>query len=169
MEISPLEIQKQSFSKAFRGYSVDEVRAFLHMVSEEIEGLLKKLELLARENSMLREDVAENQEREGILKDTLLAAQKVSDDVRNNARREAELIIKDAELLSEKMISHAMSRIGELERVIQDMKIERKSVRNKVQTVLDTFQQVLALDVEQEANELPLTQLHRRIAAENGD
>lgn len=168
-DLSPLEVQKQSFPRTMRGYSTDEVRAYLHLVAEEMEELLRKVELLSRENKLLRDEIGEHNKRERILKDTLLSAQRVSEELKANAEKEAELIIKDAELLSEKMISQAMARVGELETVIQELKIERKAARNKVRTVLDTFQQMLELDVEQEASEYPITQLHRKITADSRD
>ena len=165
--LSPLEIQKQIFAKTMKGYSVDEVRGYLQMVAEEIEGLLKDVDRLSRENGRFREELSEYTDRERILKDTLLSAQKVSEDVKSNAHKEAELIVKDAEMLSERMISQAMDRIGELERSIQDLKIERKAARNKVSALLETFQQLVMMDAEHEANELPVTQLYRRVR-ENG-
>ncbi len=168
-DLSPLEVQKQDFPRTMRGYSTDEVRAYLHLVAEEMEELLKQVELLGRENKILREEIGEHNQRERILKDTLLSAQRVSEELKANAEKEGELIIKDAELVAEKMISQAMARVGELETVIQELKIERKAARNKVRTVLDTFQQMLELDVEQEAQEYPITQLHRKIAADSKD
>src|SRR5437016_2743249 len=153
--LTPLEIQKQTFTRVLKGYSADEVRGYLHVVAEEIERLLKDVDRLSRENVMIREDLDEQHQRERILKDTLLSAQRVSEEVRANARKEAELIVKDAELLSERLVSQAMTRVGDLQRAIQELKIERKDARNKVQATLDTLQQLLMLDAEQEANELP--------------
>ena len=159
--LTPLEIQKQTFSRAIKGYNPDEVRAYLHLVAEEIERLLRENDRYARENAMLREDLEDHSNRERILKDTLLSAQKVAEDLTANARKEAELIVKDAELLSERVIGQAMQRVGDLERAITDLKIERRAMRNKVQGTLDTIQQMVVLDAEQEANEEPITALFR--------
>jgi cell division initiation protein len=161
-DLTPLDIQKQIFEKQFRGFGIDEVRAYLHLVAEEVEHLLKDVDRLSRENALLREEMAGHTDREKILKETLLSAQQVSEEVKSNARKEAELIVKDAELLSERIMSQAMSRVGDLERMIQDLKIERKGARIKLQAMLDTFQQLLMLDLEQEANELPITQMYRK-------
>ena len=160
--LTPLEIQKQTFSRAIKGYTVDEVRAYLHLVAEEIERLVRDVDRLQRENAMLREELNDHNQRERILKDTLLSAQKVSEDVRANARKEAELIVKDAELLSDRLMAQAQSRMADLERAIQELKMERRAARNKLQTMLDTTQQLLMLDVEQEANEEPITSLFRK-------
>ncbi|HET7712023.1 MAG TPA: DivIVA domain-containing protein [Thermoanaerobaculia bacterium] len=160
--LTPLEIQKQTFSRVLKGYNADEVRAYLHLIAEEIERLLKDADRLAKENAVLREDLDDHSHRERILKDTLLSAQKVSEDVKANARKEAELIVKDAELLSERIVSQAMSRVAEIERAIQDLKIERIGARNRLQATLDTVQQMLVLDAEQEATEQPITSIYRK-------
>lgn len=160
-DLTPLEIQKQTFARVLKGYNVDEVRAYLHLIAEEIERLVKDVDRLARENAHLREDLDDHSNRERILKDTLLSAQKVSEDVKTNARKEAELIVKDAELLAERVVSQAMQRVGDLERNILDLKLERRSARQKLQTTLETMQQLLALDAEQEATEQPITSIFR--------
>ena len=159
--LTPLEIQKQTFARKLKGFDPQEVRAYLQLIAEEIERLVKDVDRLARENAMLRDALDDHNQRERILKDTLLSAQKVSEEVKSNARKEAELIVKDAELLSERLVSQAMSRVADLERTIQDLKVERRGARNKLEATLDTIQQLLMLDAEQEANELPITSMHR--------
>lgn len=161
-DISPLDIQKQTFNATFRGYSVNEVRAYLHLLAEELEHLLKQSEKFSSENTLLREEVADYKDRERMLKDTLLSAQRVSEEMRNNAEKEAEIIVKEAELRAEKMIGQAMERAGEIERAIQDLKIERKALRNKLQSTLGIFEQMVALDAEEEANDLPMAHLYRK-------
>lgn len=160
--LTPLEIQKQTFSRALKGYNKDDVRAYLHLVAEEIERLLRENDRLMRDSSMLREDLEDHSNRERILKDTLLSAQKVAEDLTANARKEAELIVKDAELLAERVIGQAMQRVADLERSISDLKIERRAARNKLTATLDTIQQMVLLDAEEEANEQPITALFRQ-------
>jgi cell division initiation protein len=160
--LTPLEIQKQVFTRALKGYNPDEVRGYLSLVAEEIERLVKDVDRLSRENAMLRDELDDHSQRERILKDTLLSAQKVSEDVKSNARKEAELIVKDAELLSERVIAQAMQRVSEIERTIQDLKIERTAVRSRLQGTLDSVQHLIALDAEQEATEQPITSVFRK-------
>ena len=161
-DLTPLEIQKQTFSKKFKGYEPAEVHGYLNLVAEEIERLVKDVDRLSRENAMLRDEMEEHSQRERILKDTLLSAQKVSEELKANARKEGELIVKDAELLSERLVSQAMARVADLERAIQDLKMERRQARNKLTATLDTIQQLLMLDAEQEANEHPITSMYRK-------
>lgn len=160
--LTPLEIQKQTFSRALKGYSPDEVRAYLHLVAEEIERLLKENDRYARDVNELREDVEDHTNRERILKDTLLSAQKVAEDLTANARKEAELIVKDAELLAERLVSQAMQRVGDLEKTIGELRMQRRAARGKLTTTIDLIQQLIALDVEEEASEEPITSLFRQ-------
>src|SRR6185436_8431067 len=107
-DLTPLEIQKQTFSRTIKGYNADEVRAYLHLVAEEIERFVRENDRLSREVAVLRDELSDHSNRERILKDTLLSAQKVAEDLTTNARKEAELIVKDAELLSERVIGQAV-------------------------------------------------------------
>jgi len=160
--LTPLEIQKQTFSRGLKGYNLDEVRAYLHLVAEEIERLLRENDRLQRDVSILREDIDDHDNRERILKDTLLSAQKVAEDLTANARKEAELIVKDAELLAERLVSQAQQRVADLERSIGDLRMERRAARNKLTTTIDMIQQMIALDAEEEANEEPITSMFRQ-------
>jgi len=143
-----------------RSGALDDV-ALLPEIARRDPGIALHLPDLLRHRLPLRDELEDHSQRERILKDTLLSAQKVSEDVRATARKEAELIVKDAELLSERLITQAMDRVADLERSIQDLKIQRKSTRNKVQGTIDTVQQLLMLDAEEEANELPITAMFR--------
>lgn len=160
--LTPLEIQKQTFSRVLKGYNADEVRGYLSLVAEEIERLLRDVDRVTRENAMLREELDEHTQRERILKDTLLSAQKVSEDVKANARKEAELIVKDAELLGERVVAQAMMRMSDIERAIQDLKLERAAARSKLRMTLETVQQMLDLDAEEESTEQPITALFKK-------
>jgi cell division initiation protein len=160
--LTPLEIQKQTFSRGLKGYNPDEVRAYLHLVAEEIERLLRENDRLLRDVTMLREDIEDHTNRERILKDTLLSAQRVAEELTANARKEAELIVKDSELLAERLVSQAQQRVADLERSIGDLRMERRAARNKLTTTIDLIQQLIALDAEEEANEEPITSLFRQ-------
>ena len=160
--LSPLEIQKQTFSKSFKGYDVDEVRGYLHLLAEEIERLIRDLDRVSRENAMLRDELGDHSHRERILKDTLLSAQRVSEELKANAQKEAELIVKDAELVAERVVAQAMSRVADIEKAIQELKIERASARNRLQSMLTLLQQMIDLDAEQESGEQPITAIFRK-------
>src|SRR5207248_4699009 len=82
--LTPLDIQKQTFARGLKGYNVDEVRGYLHLIAEEIERLVRDVDRLSRENAMLRDELEEHNARERILKDTLLSAQRISEELKAN-------------------------------------------------------------------------------------
>src|SRR5512135_3277039 len=107
MRITPLDIQQKQFPMKFRGFDVEEVYAFLEVIREEMEELL-------RENASLKENAqrAENQikeyrDMETTLRETLMTAQQMVEDYRTNARKEAELLVKEAELRADTIIKDA--------------------------------------------------------------
>ena len=53
MNLTPLDIQKQTFTRSLKGYHPDEVRAYLHLIAEEIERLIRDVDRLSRENAMV--------------------------------------------------------------------------------------------------------------------
>ncbi|MCK4596704.1 DivIVA domain-containing protein [bacterium] len=126
MKISPLEIEQQSFNKAFRGYDPVEVTTYLEMLAGEFEGLIA-------ENAELKEKMKEfsarlksYQELEQTLQDTLLTSQKTAEDTKRNVEKEADLIIKEAHLESERMLEEAKLRLTDLNRKISDLQMSKK-------------------------------------------
>ena len=126
MKISPLEIEQQSFNKAFRGYDPVEVTTYLEMLAGEFEGLIV-------ENAELKEKMKEfsarlksYQELEQTLQDTLLTSQKTAEDTKRNVEKEADLIIKEAHLESERMLEEAKLRLTDLNRKISDLQMSKE-------------------------------------------
>jgi DivIVA domain-containing protein len=114
-KVTPLEIQNHNFSKKWRGIDPVEVEAFLALVGEEIEDLTRaRAELESRVRALETEN-AEHRERERTLRDTLLSAQRASDDIRGAARKEAELVVQQAEC-ERAPTHHALQRSAEIER-----------------------------------------------------
>ncbi len=110
MRITPLDIQQKQFPMRLRGFDVDEVYSFLELIREELEELL-------RENASLKEQInrADNQlqeykNMEVTLRETLMTAQQMVEDYKTNARKEAELILKEAELKADNMIKEAQEK-----------------------------------------------------------
>jgi cell division initiation protein len=94
MRITPLDIQQKQFPMKFRGFDVEEVYAFLEVIREEMEELL-------RDNANLKENVQradvqvrEFKDMEKTLRETLMTAQQMVEEYKINARKEAELLIR---------------------------------------------------------------------------
>jgi cell division initiation protein len=149
MKITPLDIQQQQFKgKLFGGLDQEDVDAFLQTVSQEMEGL-------SRENSDLKEQVRRNSEamaemssREVQLRDTILAAQKISEEMKANAQKEATLIISEAELKAERILADAENKLAQLGSQIQDMRREKLQFETALKSLLDTHYKMLTVNEE---------------------
>lgn len=149
MKISPMDIQRQAFSRRLRGYDRDEVRAYLNLVAEELQQLQREHAVLEQEAQFLRGVVEEHRQRETILKNTLLTAQRVSEEIREAARKQSETEVKAAELQADKLLELAQSRAKAIERDTLDLRAMRQGLRSDVRALIGRLQQVL--DAEEAA------------------
>jgi cell division initiation protein len=132
MRITPLDIRKQPFRRAMRGFDTDAVNSFLEMVANEFEGLIQQNNGYAARVKQLEEKCEGYAKIERTLNETLLTAQKLSDDSRANAQKEADLIIREA-----------TARAGKEEQDIRQstLKLENEfaSLKNQRDTFLERF------------------------------
>lgn len=167
MNLSPMDIQKQGFRKKLRGYDVEEVRAYLGLVAEEVADLHREDASLKQELQSLRALVEEHRQRETILKNTLLTAQRVSEEVKENARRQAAAMVREAELQGDKLLELAQSRAHDLERSILDLRAHRSSLRTDIRALITRLTQILDLQEEAEVED-NLRFLKRREEGQGG-
>lgn len=144
MRITPLDIQKHRFRKTLRGFDAHEVRAFLTSFAEQYETVIRENQQQREEIALLREQVKENEERERILKQTLITAQQAAEDVREAARREAETEIKEAELKAERMMEVARERIGRHEGRLIELKTLKRELVERIEGMLRSQGALLA-------------------------
>ena len=159
--LTPLEIQKHRFSRKWKGLDPTEVGAFLDMAAEEMEALARENAGLQGRIRGLEDENAEHRERERILKDTLLSAQRASDDIRGAAQTKAELMVREAEDSAERLTHNALQRAAEIEKAIHELKLQRANFRLEVQKMLELFQQAIDLDRQQDEEDRPLSYLRR--------
>ena len=127
------------------------------------------MEVLARENAnlenrlrSLEQENEEHRERERILKQTLLSAQQASEDIRDAARKEAELIVREAQDSGREADAHALQRSAEIEKAIQELKVQRANFRLQLQKMIELFQQVLEFDRDEDDKDRPLSYMTRK-------
>ena len=153
MKISPMDIQRQAFGRKMRGLDADEVRAYLNIVAEEVAALQMERDRLHHEVQEVRSLLDEHRQRETILKNTLLMAQRVSEEIKENARKQAETVVKEAEIQSDHLIELAQSRAHEVERGILDLRAHRTSLRTDVRALITRLTRILDLQEEVEVED----------------
>lgn len=162
MALTPLEIQKMRFSQRMRGYDATEVEGFLSVLAEELATRLAQVDKLERENRYYRQRLDETEQREHQLQQTLLRAQKVSDEITANARREAELTMKEAELAADKIVQQAIEQSTRIESRIAELRTQRRELQHRFKNTLDLFQRSLEAEMEDEQNTAPVYTLPRK-------
>jgi cell division initiation protein len=155
MKITPLDIQQKRFARALRGYDREEVEAFLALAASAFEEIVKENNGLREDAARRDEEIAAHRGRERALQETLVTAQKASDEIRESARKEGEITIAEAELQAEKIVQGAHQRFLRIVDDIQEMKRLRVQFTASVRAVveghgklLDAFQDVGPDDVE---------------------
>jgi cell division initiation protein len=159
--LTPLEIQKHRFSRKWKGLDPTEVGSFLDIAAEDLETLARENAGLQGRIRALEEENGEHRERERILKETLVSAQRASEDIRGAARSKAELIVREAEDSSERLTHQALQRAAEIEKAIHELKLQRASFRLEIQKMLELFQRAVEMDRQQDEQDRPLSYLRR--------
>jgi cell division initiation protein len=127
MRITPLDARKQEFNKTMRGYDCAEVQAFLNTLADEYEAVLVDNKQI-RERLMEQEDkLTEYLSMERNLRDTLMTAERVMQETRENASREGDLIVKDAEMKARGVLEECRLRTEELRREIVALRKEKET------------------------------------------
>ncbi len=150
MKITPLDIQQMVFKAGFRGYDKEEVNRFLEQVAQTVE-LLNRDNAVQREKiSMLEQQLAELKRTEATLSTTLLSAQSLAEDVKRNAQREADLLIKEAELKASELIHQAGVELTDVQRDLSALGKQRMIMVERLRSSLRMFERMLEVE-EQEA------------------
>ena len=138
MRITPLDVRKQEFRRGMRGLDPDEVYAFLATVADEYEAALNDNKALRERLLELDDKVQEYRTIERTLRDTLVTAERVTVEAKDNARREATLIIKEAQLQAEKSLRDISSEAVRLRQEIQRLRSQRDAYVAKMRVVAES-------------------------------
>lgn len=150
MTISPLDVRNQVFKRKVRGYDIDEVKMFLDAVADCMEEMLKEKEALEKEIGALKDKADTFTSIEGTLRDTMVTAQRISEEAKVSAQREADHMIKQAELDCQRKISDTMRQVEDLERAREGARNETLAFVAKLRSLLEAQLSFLA-SVEGEA------------------
>lgn len=143
MKITPQDILTQQFSAKVKGFDKDEVKNFLIQVSEVLENVIQEKEKIKKKLEKTIENLAKFEKRDEILRDTLISAQKFSVDIKKNAKKESDLIIKEAEIKGEEIISNAINRQKDLKEEIRNLKFKRREIENDLVNMLNSLKELI--------------------------
>lgn len=138
MRMTPLEIQNHTFRRSWKGFDPEEVEAFLAAVAEDYATLLQEVATNADQIHRLEARQEELSLNEALLKETLVTAQNLGDELRNSAQKEAEVRVSEAEVKAEKILEAAHRRAGRLGEEIREMRAVRTRLASALRTSIET-------------------------------
>jgi cell division initiation protein len=146
---TPLDVRQAKFSSSMRGYEKAEVNAFLLETADGYEQALRENERLRQDLIRLEASLAQYRELEGALKGALMSAQKVSDDMKENATMESARIVREAEGKAELMMQRAQAQLEDVQREIDGLRLKRRESEVALESIIAALQNTLEYVREQ--------------------
>ena len=147
MRISALDIRQQQFTvRMFRGLDPQEVEAFLDDVAEDYESVLKETALLREQMAAIEDRSRGVNEREKSLQETLVTTQRLAEEMKAAARREAELIVREAELRAEKVLEAVRGEEARIRTEIHALRRMRRQVFEEMTSTLERYQRLVGAE-----------------------
>jgi len=150
MKISPLDLMQTQFSRRLRGFDPREVQDFLKDMAEQMEKLMRENAAQAEKLKQQAQEISQFQENESALRNTLITAQRLSEQIKDAAEREAHLLTREAEIQAKKILEQAQSRLGQVEADIAELKRQRSTLQAKMRSILQAHQELLGFGLEEE-------------------
>jgi cell division initiation protein len=153
MRIAPLDLRQQRFKKSLRGFDPTEVVAFLTEAADDYEHALREIDRLRQDLVRMEALLTEHREREANLRNTLLTAQRLTDDMREAAQNEAKMIVREAQGRADLLLQKAQNRFDEVERDITELRLRRRDVEGSLESSIQALYRALEFIRDQEKPE----------------
>jgi cell division initiation protein len=146
MMLTALDIHNKEFKRSFRGYSEEDVDEFLDKVIKDYERLYRENIELKENIDRLNSKLEHFQHMESTLHNTLIIAQETAEEVKLNAKKSTELVIKEAEINAQKLVEEASNKVrrmaSEYDELRKQVDVYRVRMRSLVQAQLEILSEV---------------------------
>lgn len=167
MRITPLEIQQMVFKVRFRGYARDEVDQFLEELAKTFESLNRDNADLREKYTSLEKQLSDVKKAETALSNTLISAQALGEELKQAAQRDAELIMKEAELKASEMVREARAELVGMQRDLVDLRKQRLLMIERLRSTLRTFERTLEIEQEENSDHSDAAERAEKLARES--
>ena len=150
MKVTPLDLRQQRFKTVMRGYDRGEVNAFLAEAADDYENALRENERLRHELGKSDAVLNEHRGQEKNLRNTLLTAQKIADDIKETAQQEAARLVREAEGRAELLLQKSLMRVEEVQREIDGLRLKRREVETSLEGIVATLHNTIEYVREQD-------------------
>jgi cell division initiation protein len=165
MRIAPLDLKQQRFRTQLRGFDRTEVVAFLTEAADDYEHALREIDRLRQDLVRQEALLGEHRDREANLRNTLLTAQRLADEIKESAQTESKLIIREAQGRADLLLQKAQGRLEEVERDINELRLRRRDVEGSLEGSIQALYRALEFIREQDRSDDKVL-LHRPRQAE---
>lgn len=145
MSLSKIDLLNIKFSKSLFGYSKSEVDQLMAEVADVLGAMADEKKQLLKKINRKEVTLAEFRQREETLRDTLMTTQKMVDDLKDTARREAEVIINEAHSRAETILQQAHNRLAQIHEDINELKRQRTRFEVELKGLLESHLRVLEI------------------------
>ena len=137
-KLTGIDIQLRDFSKSLRGYDTNEVKNFLDEIARQFESM--EFENVALRDKLREKELMliEYKEREGMLKDTMVTAQRVTDSIKRDATKESLQIITQAKMRAEAIIRDARQNMKRAIDDINNLKKQKMELTSNLRSILES-------------------------------
>lgn len=146
MPLTPLDIHNKEFGRRLRGYDEDEVNEFLDQVIKDYESLIRENKEMQNQLLGLQEKLNHFSNIEETLSKTIIIAQEAADEVRSNAKKEAQLIVKEAEKNADRIINESLSKSRRVALEVEELKKQASIYRARFRTLVEAQLELLSQD-----------------------
>ncbi len=149
MKLTPLDVKKQEFKKVLRGYDPVEVDSFLDMMSNEFAELLKQCKDMREQLVEYEAQLRDYRQMEKTLQQTLMQAQEASGRSIENSRKEAQLIVQEAELKANQILDRARLDLSRTKDEIGNLRSKKESIASRLKVLLNSeIELIKALEID---------------------
>ncbi len=160
MSFSLDELLSPNFKKRFKGFDPQEVNEFLHQIYENWQKDLQERDQLKQELEQTRDQLMRFENKEQLLRETLIAAQKFASEMKLQAQKEAEMVLKEAELKGEQILEKARQKHAAFVDEIRSLQLKRREMENEILLLINSLRELIELNREQDEKESKLEWLH---------
>jgi len=143
MGFTPIDIENQKFDVRMRGYDRAQVKSFLVAIAEDSAREVGERNLLEERADELQRQIEESQKREKRVQETILALRELTEKMKEDARREADLIVREARLKADQILEDARTEALRIEGDISTLRLERDAFEDRLRLLIDEHQRLL--------------------------
>ena len=143
MPLTPLDIHNKEFSRRFRGYDEDEVNEFLDQIIKDYEALIRDNKEMQTQMSTLQEKLGHFTNIEETLSKAIIVAQNAADELKNNAKKEAQLIVRESEKNADRIINESLAKSRKIAIEMEELKKQSMIYRTRFRSLLEAQIEIL--------------------------